>query len=253
MNTIALITGATSGIGRATAEKLAQNGYDLIITGRRNDRLTELTGQLKKYNVQVMSLCFDIRDRAAVNEAFNSLSEAWKQVDILVNNAGLAAGLDYIYQGDVEDWEAMIDTNVKGLLYMSRCVTPIMVARKKGHVINISSIAGKEVYEKGSVYCATKHAVDALTRVMRLDLVHHNIKVSSISPGAAETEFSLVRFKWDEQRAKDVYKGLAPMTGEDIAEAIYFIITRPPHINIGDMLITCAQQGNVTTFAREHN
>ena len=205
---IALITGATSGFGKAIALKFAEHGYDVIITGRREDRLSQLEHIIKDtYSVKVFTLCFDVRDKLITNQELNSLPHDWKEVDVLVNNAGLASGLSAIQDGDINDWELMIDTNVKGLLYVSRTVMPWMVKRNKGHIINIGSIAGKEVYPKGNVYCATKHAVDAISKAMRIDMLPHGIKVTAIHPGAAETEFSLVRFKGDADKAKQVYNG----------------------------------------------
>ena len=238
MKRIALITGATAGIGEATAEILAENGFNLILTGRRADRLEELKTKLEnKTGCKTVILSFDIRDKKATEEAFQSLSEYWKNVDVLINNAGLAAGLAPIDEGDVDDWERMIDTNLKGLLYITRLVTPFMVKRGSGHIINLSSIAGKEAYAMGNVYCASKHAVQSLTQGMRIDLVKHGIKVSSVAPGAVETEFSMVRFKGDEQKANDVYKGFTPLYARDIAETILFMVTRPAHVNIDDVLI----------------
>jgi 3-hydroxy acid dehydrogenase / malonic semialdehyde reductase len=246
-----LITGASAGFGKATAELFAANGWNIIITGRRKVRLELLERQLReKYDVNVLSLVFDVRNNADVKTVFSNLPENWNEIDVLINNAGLAAGLSSIQEGAVDDWEQMIDTNVKGLLYVTRAVAPLMQARKKGHIVNIGSIAGKEVYANGNVYCATKHAVDALTKAMRIDLLQHNIKVSQIAPGMAETEFSLVRFKGDEQRAKSVYAGLQPLTAEDIAETIFWVVNRPAHVNINDILIMPAAQANSTTVNR---
>lgn len=251
MRRIALITGATAGIGNATAHKLAGNNYNLIITGRRKDLLDNLKKELGiKYKCDVLTLNFDVRDPKQVDEMINSLPESWKKIDVLVNNAGLAAGLNPIQSGDMADWEQMIDTNVKGLLYITRKVSPLMIENGHGHIINISSIAGKEVYENGNVYCATKHAVDALTKAMRIDLLKHSIKVTSISPGAVDTEFSIVRFKGDNERAAKVYEGFTPLFADDVAEAILFAVTRPAHVNINDMLIMPASQANATTFHR---
>ncbi len=247
---IALVTGATAGIGQATAIMLAKNNYDLIITGRRMPRLVELKEKLEKeYKAKVYILNFDIRQRLEIESVIEEMPKEWKNIDILVNNAGLAAGLDYIYEADIYDWERMIDTNVKGLLYISRYFMPIMIKRQKGHIINISSIAGKEVYQKGSVYCATKHAVEAITKAMRMELLPYGIKVSSIAPGMVETEFSIVRLK-DEQKAKDVYKGLTPLTAQDIAEVVEFIINRPDHVNINDIVVMPKMQANSTTVLR---
>jgi NADP-dependent 3-hydroxy acid dehydrogenase YdfG len=243
MNTIALITGASAGIGRATAELLARNDFDIIITGRRAKNLETLEEEIRsKTAVDVLSLAFDIRDPEAVQSAWSSLQGKWKNVDVLVNNAGLAAGLNKIHEGSLEDWEQMIDTNIKGLLYITRLVSPGMVERGKGHVINLGSIAGKEAYENGNVYNATKFAVDGLTRAMRIDLVDYGIKVTAIHPGAVETEFSMVRFKGDTKKANKVYEGYTPLYAEDIAEAILFAVTRPPHVNVNDMLIMPTSQ-----------
>jgi len=250
----ALVTGATSGIGRSTAIMLAQHGYDLIITGRRNDRLDELKQLIESENrVEVLTLNFDIRDYEATKAAIDGLPLRWKTIDLLVNNAGLAAGLDTIQEGKLEKWEQMIDTNVKGLLYISQLVIPLMIARSEGHIVNIGSIAGKEVYLKGNVYCASKHAVDALTKGMRIDLLPHNIRVSSVSPGAVETEFSIVRFDGDVEAANRVYDGFIPLSPDDIAEAILFVVGRPKHVNINDILIMPTAQGNATTIFRQPN
>ncbi|WP_340111084.1 SDR family NAD(P)-dependent oxidoreductase [Maribellus mangrovi] len=248
MNRIALITGATSGIGEATAEVLAKNDFDLILTGRRKDRLEELQ---KKLNCETILLAFDIQDKEATEAAFISLPEKWKNIDVLINNAGLAVGMETIDQGNIDDWERMIDTNIKGLLYMTRLVSPIMVERRSGHIINLSSIAGKEAYAMGNVYCATKHAVEGLTRGMRIDLVKHGIKVSSVAPGAVETEFSMVRFKGNKSKADDVYKGFTPLFANDIAETVLFIVTRPAHVNIDDVLIMPTAQALSRVINRE--
>ena len=249
---VALITGATAGFGKATAILLAKNGYDLILCGRRKDRLDELEETIKKnYDSKVISLCFDIRNYDAVKTAIASVSSNAEPIDILINNAGLASGLSNIHEGNIEDWEKMIDTNVKGLLYMTRCIAPSMIARKKGHIINVGSIAGKEVYINGNVYCATKFAVDALNKAMRIELVSHGIKVSSINPGMAETEFSLVRFHGDEERAKNVYKGIDALSAEDIAETIFWIISRPAHVNINELIIMPAAQASTSVTIRK--
>lgn len=251
MGKIALITGATAGIGEATATRLAKEGYDLIITGRRKDRLNRLKDSLEKdFNSKVWALCFDVREKDAVNKNLNSLPDQWKNIDVLVNNAGLAVGKDPIQEGDIDDWERMIDTNIKGLLYITRTITPWMVERKKGHIINVASIAGKEVYPAGNVYCATKHAVDALSRAMRLDLVEHGIKVTNIAPGLVETEFSVVRFKGDQEKADKVYEGYQPLTAEDIADVIWFTASRPAHVNIADVLITATAQASSTVVVK---
>lgn len=245
MRKIALVTGASAGIGKATAQKLAENKFNIIITGRRLKQLEELKNELGiKYKSDVHILNFDIRNQEETSNAIDSLPEAWKKIDVLVNNAGLSVGLDHIQDGNIDDWERMIDTNVKGLLYITRKVAPLMIARNSGHIINITSIAGKEVYEKGNVYCATKFAVDALTKGMRIDLLNHNIKVTSIAPGMAETEFSVVRFKGDKDRADQVYQGFTPLNGEDVADAILYAISRPAHVNISDMLIMPTAQAN---------
>ena len=253
MKPIAIITGATAGIGRATAEILAKNDYDIIITGRRIEKLDEVEEQIRlKTEADVLSLAFDIRDQDAVLKACAQLTGKWENVDVLVNNAGLAAGMSHIHEGSVDDWEQMIDTNIKGLLYITRNISPGMVKRQKGHIINIGSIAGKEAYEKGNVYNATKFAVDGLTQGMRIDLVDHGIKVTSIDPGAVETEFSLVRFKWDSEKANQVYDGFTPLYAEDIAEGILFVVTRPPHVNIDDMLIMPTAQGRSRKINRKN-
>ena len=245
-NPVAFITGATSGIGEATARLLADRSMRLVLCGRRKERLEELQKELTlKADVQILS--FDIRDRKAVEKAVASLPEEWQAIDILVNNAGNAHGLSPIHEGDIDDWDAMIDINVKGLLYVSRSIIPGMVKRKKGHIINIGSIAGKEVYPNGNVYCASKYAVDALNQGMRLDLNQYGIKVASVNPGLVETEFSLVRFKGDVERAKQIYQGYQPLTALDIAEIIVFMITRPAHVNISDLLVFPTAQASATT------
>lgn len=248
---LVIITGATSGIGKSTAELFAKNGHDLIITGRREDRLKELKKQLETNNkIKVTTLCFDIRELSEVENAIAKLSIENKKIDVLVNNAGLAAGLSAIQSGNIDHWERMIDTNVKGLLYISRAISNLMIENKKGHIINIGSIAGKEVYANGNVYCATKHAVDALSKSMRIDLLAHNIKVTAINPGMVETEFSIVRFDGDEDKAKKVYAGLQPLKPEDIAETIYWVAHRPPHVNINDIIIMPTVQATATNVIR---
>jgi NADP-dependent 3-hydroxy acid dehydrogenase YdfG len=242
-NRVVLITGATSGIGEATARLLAKNNFDLIICGRRKDRLTKLAKDLP---AKVEMLSFDVRDRNAVSKALSG-----KKVDVLINNAGNAHGLDPIQSGNVDDWDAMMDINVKGLLYVTREILPAMVERKSGHVINIGSIAGKEVYPGGNVYSASKFAVDAITRSMRIDLNAANIKVTGIHPGMVETEFSLVRFKGDESRASNVYKGVKPLVAEDIADVILFTLTRPEHVVIADLVIFPTAQASATTVKRD--
>ena len=252
MRRIALITGATAGIGKASARLLAENDFDLIITGRRAENLKNLKNELEsKTKAKIKSLCFDIRNRNEVLEALKDVSGEWEKVDVLINNAGLAVGLHHIQEGVVDDWERMIDTNLKGLLYISREISKGMVERNSGHILNIGSIAGKEAYEKGNVYVATKHAVDALSRAMRIDLVQYGIKVTNIAPGAVDTEFSTVRFKGDKERADGVYKGFTPLYAEDVAEAILFALTRPPHVNINDLLIMPAAQASATVIRRE--
>ncbi|POY38327.1 NAD(P)-dependent oxidoreductase [Solitalea longa] len=245
MRKIAMITGATSGIGEASANIFAKNGYHLIITGRREERLQKLAEQLKvDYKIDVLPLVFDVRKLEEVKAAVEVLNDDWKQIDVLLNNAGLSIGLEPIQQGGFEDWETMIDTNVKGLLYVTRLISPLMVQRKSGHIINLGSIAGKETYANGNVYCATKHAVDSLNKAMRIDLLPHNIKVTAINPGAVETEFSIVRFKGDVEKAKNVYKGFEPLTATDIADTIYYVASLPPHVNINDLTIMPTAQAS---------
>jgi NADP-dependent 3-hydroxy acid dehydrogenase YdfG len=254
MNKLALITGATSGIGKATSIKLASIGYDLIITGRRSERLESLATSLKKqHNIRVKTLVFDIRVNSETDTAISTLEGGWTNIDLLVNNAGLAAGAAPIQEGLWSDWEQMIDTNIKGLLYISKLIIPFMIERKKGQIINISSIAGKEVYANGNVYCATKHAVEAITKGMRIDLLKYGIKVSSVSPGMVETEFSIVRYHGDKSKADEVYKGLTPLFAEDIADTIEFIVTRPPHVNINDILIMPTAQASAFYNHREES
>ena len=252
MNKIILITGATSGIGEATALLLSRHNFDLILTGRRAEKLKKLKQKIESEgDARVFTLNFDIRSRQETTTAIEGLPEEWKNIDILINNAGLAAGLSTIDEGSIDDWEQMIDTNVKGLLYISRAVSAEMVKRKQGHIINISSIAGKETYPSGNVYCATKHAVESLTKGMRLDLLQHGIKVSSVAPGAVDTEFSLVRFKGDKKRAEKVYEGFTPLYAKDIAETILFVVTRPAHVNIDDILVMPAAQAFSRDFDRK--
>ena len=254
MSKIVFITGATSGFGEACAYKFAANGYDLILNGRRSDRLQTLADALeKKYNVAVLQLPFDVQNEKAVFNAVKNMPADWQAIDVLINNAGLALGRDYFEEGNTNDWNTMIDTNVKGFLYVAKAVSQLMVLRKQGHIINMGSVAGKQVYEKGNVYCASKFAVDAISQSMRIDLLRHNIKVTCINPGAAETEFSLVRFKSDEGTAKKIYDGLKPLTGEDVAEVIYYCTTLPPHVCINDLSITCTQQADAIFFNRQTN
>jgi NADP-dependent 3-hydroxy acid dehydrogenase YdfG len=247
---IALITGATSGIGEATARLLAVHGFNLILCGRRKDRLAVLEKELSA-GTEVTTLSFDVRDKAAVKKSIASLSDKWKGIDILINNAGNAHGLDPIQSGNEEDWDAMIDINVKGLLYVSREILPGMVERKSGHIINLGSIAGKEAYANGNVYCGSKFAVDAISQGMRIDLNAYGIKVTAIHPGLVETEFSLVRFKGDEARASNVYKGMQPLKGEDIADLILFALTRPAHVVIADLIVLPTAQASATIVRRD--
>lgn len=251
MTKLALITGASSGIGEATARKLASMGYDLILTARRANRLEQIAEQIRsEHNVEVQTLIFDVRDESACEEHLAQISTE-RPIDVLVNNAGLAAGLEHIDVGSTEDWNAMIDTNIKGLLYVSRIVSRRMVAAQHGHIVNLGSIAGTQPYENGAVYCASKHAVHAISQSMRSDLVAHGIKVSEVRPGMVETEFSVVRFHGDEERAKGVYKGVTPLTGSDIAEVIGWIVSQPAHVNIDDVLITPQQQANAYLTVRK--
>jgi NADP-dependent 3-hydroxy acid dehydrogenase YdfG len=247
-----LITGATAGFGEATARMFAENNWNLIITGRRAERLAQLKSELAHFPIAIETLCFDVRDERQVNEAIQSLSETVKNnIHILVNNAGLAVGRSPIADGLTDDWNRMIDTNIKGLLYVTKAVVPILQKNGSGHIVNLGSIAGKEVYAGGNVYCATKHAVDALSRSMRIDLVNDGIKVTNIAPGAAETEFSLVRFKGDEQTAKSVYDGFDPLQAIDIADAIYYVCTRPKHVTINDLVIMPTAQASSTVFNKK--
>jgi 3-hydroxy acid dehydrogenase / malonic semialdehyde reductase len=248
---VVLITGATAGIGEACAHKFAAAGCRLIITGRRNDRLANLEKVLKEqYGNEVLVRCFDVRNREETLQQLNNLPHAFEQVDVLINNAGLASGFGPIQDGDFDDWDRMIDTNVKGLLNVSKVIMQGMVSRKKGHIINIASIAGKEAYPNGNVYCASKHAVDALSKTMRIDLLPHGIRVTNIAPGMAETEFSLVRFHGDAGRAANVYKGIEPLTGKDIAEVVFFTAALPENINLNDIVITPRFQANATQAIR---
>jgi 3-hydroxy acid dehydrogenase/malonic semialdehyde reductase len=252
MTKIALITGATAGIGEACANVFAREGYNLILTGRRLDRLEKLAAHLNdKYNVEVAVSSFDVRNREQVIENLEGLPAKWKKVNVLVNNAGLSQGLDPIQKGSYDDWDTMIDTNVKGLLYVSRVVSNWMIDNGHGHIVNLGSIAGKEVYANGNVYCATKHAVDALNKGMRIDLLPYGIKVTAVHPGAVETEFSEVRFKGDKERAKKVYEGFEPLAALDIAETIWFVASRPAHVNINDLVIMPTAQANAGTIFRK--
>ena len=246
MNRTVLITGATSGIGQSCAVQFAKNNFNLILTGRRLDRLTALKASLEEqYHCAVQILCFDVRHLEETKQAIASIDTTrFPVIDILINNAGLASGMSTIDEGDYDDWNVMIDTNVKGLLHVSREVMPMMKRQGVGHIVNISSTAGKDVYAKGNVYCATKHAVDALSKSMRIDLLPYGIKVTSVNPGACETEFSLVRFKGDEDRANAVYDGFTPLTPSDVADAIYYACTLPTHVCINDLTLTCLTQAN---------
>ena len=252
MSKVILITGATSGFGKAIAEKFAKEGYTVCITGRRADRLYALKNELEtKYGVKVIALTFDVRDSKQVAAAMDEFRKQTDRVDILVNNAGLASGLSTIDEGNLEDWEVMIDTNVKGLLYMTRQIAPMMREQTNGHIINIGSTAGKSVYKNGNVYCATKFAVDALSQATRIDMLPYGIKVTAINPGMAETEFSLVRFKGDEERASNMYKGVRPLRADDIADIAWYCATLPPHVCINDLTVTCLTQVNSVYHIKE--
>jgi 3-hydroxy acid dehydrogenase/malonic semialdehyde reductase len=245
MKRIVFITGATSGIGRACAEKFAANGDHLIINGRRKERLEELKNQLvEKYKVDILCTPFDVQNKNEVFECINQFPEKWKSPDILINSAGLALGRDTFDEADITDWEIMINTNMKGLLYVSKAVLPSMIKRNSGHIINLGSTAGNEVYERGNVYCATKSAVEAISSAMRIDLLPHHVKVTNVKPGAVETEFSLVRFKGDEETADKVYDGLVPLTPEDVADTIFYCASLPPNVCINDLTMTCTAQAN---------
>jgi 3-hydroxy acid dehydrogenase/malonic semialdehyde reductase len=249
---IALITGATSGIGAACARTFAQEGYNLVLVGRRAALLEQITKELEHaHQIVIKSLVADVREKQSITGVLESLPEEWKKVDVQINNAGLSQGLDPIDKGDTDDWDTMIDTNVKGLLYVTKVVSNWMISQGAGHIINIGSIAGKEVYPNGNVYCATKHAVDALNKGMRMDLLPYGIKVTAINPGMVETEFSIVRFKGDAQRAKSVYEGLEPLMAQDIADAIWFVSSRPAHVNINDMLIMPTAQASASLISKK--
>ncbi|HEY4206406.1 MAG TPA: SDR family oxidoreductase [Puia sp.] len=246
-----LITGATAGIGEACAQLFAAQGYRLILAARRKDRLEKLAERLgTQYKAGLMTLILDVRDKKAVTGCLENLPDDWRQVDVLINNAGLSLGLEPLQQGNTDDWDTMIDTNIKGLLYVTKIVSQWMVRQKSGHIINIGSIAAKETYPNGNIYCATKHAVDSLSKAMRIDLLPYGVKVTAIHPGPAETEFSQVRFKGDTERAKKMYEGYQPLTAEDIAETIWFAISRPAHVNISDLLIMPAAQATATIIHR---
>ena len=245
MKRIVFITGATSGIGRACAEKFAANGDNLIINGRRKERLEELKTQLEeKYKVDILCAPFDVQNKNEVFESINQFPDKWKSSDVLINSAGLALGRDTFDEADITDWETMLNTNVHGLLYVSKAVLPSMIKNKSGHIINLGSTAGNEVYERGNVYCATKSAVEAISKAMRIDLLPHHIKVTNIKPGAVETEFSLVRFKGDEETADKVYNGIVPLTPEDVADTIFYCASLPPNVCINDLTMTCTAQAN---------
>ncbi len=251
-NKIIFVTGATAGIGKATVELFAQNNWDVIITGRRQERLVELQTQLQeKYGIKVLSLNFDVRDLVQVQQQITNLPEEWRSIDVLLNNAGLGLGHGPFQEADINDWEVMLDTNVKGLLYMSRLISPLMIKNKKGHIINISSIAGKQVYAGGHVYCASKFAVDALCKAMRIDLLKYQIRVTSINPGMVETDFSLVRFKGNEEKASTMYDGYQALTAHDIADNVWYAATRPPHVNINEIIVTPTAQANAYHLVRD--
>lgn len=248
MSKIILITGASSGLGKATAEKFAAEGWNLILTARRKEKLAVVVNDIeKKYGVKTLSLIFDVQDKKAVFEHLENLPKEWQAINVLLNNAGLALGRDPFEDANLEDWETMIDTNLKGLLYASKAVLPFIIAQK-GHIINIGSTAGKEVYKDGNVYCATKHAVDAISKAQRIDLLQHQVKVTAIHPGAVETDFSLVRFKGDTTKADAVYAGYTPLNAKDIADTIWYVANTPEHVCINDLVITCTAQGNSTTI-----
>ncbi|WP_448697620.1 SDR family NAD(P)-dependent oxidoreductase [Mucilaginibacter sp. AW1-3] len=251
MSKIALITGATAGIGEACAHTFAREKYNLVLTGRRADRLETLSKKLtEQYGVEVIALVFDVRERDIVIAKLEELPSQWKKVDVLINNAGLSQGLDPIQNGKYSDWETMIDTNVKGLLYVSKVVSNWMIENKSGHIINMGSIAGKEIYANGNVYCASKAAVDFLNKGMRVDLLPYGIRVTAIHPGAVETEFAQIRFHGDKERAKKVYEGIIPLVAEDVAETIWFVASRPAHVNINEIIMVPTAQANATTFFR---
>lgn len=251
MKKTVFITGATSGFGEACAHKFAANQYRLILNGRRTERLEQLQQKLQQYGTESLLLPFDVQNQKAVFTALENVPIAWKEIDVLINNAGLALGRDFFQDADLEDWNTMIDTNVKGLLYVSKAVVPLMIQNKGGHIINVGSIAGKEVYERGNVYCASKHAVDAISKAMRIDLLGHCIKVTAIHPGAADTEFSIVRFKGATDAAKKVYEGYQPLSALDVADVIFYTTTLPSHVCINDLILTCTQQANSVYLDKE--
>jgi len=252
MNKTIVISGATSGIGASCAHVFAKENYRLILCGRRQDRLNKLVETLtNQYGPHFMALCFDVRNHEGVYNAIQSLPKEWKNIDILINNAGLARGLSTIQEGNTGYWDQMIDTNIKGLLYLTRAIVPGMVERQSGHIINIGSIAGREAYPNGNVYCATKAAVDSLSKSMRIDLLPHGIKVTQIAPGAAETEFSMVRFDGDAEKAANVYKGFQPLTPDDVADAVRYVATLPAHVNVNDMLLMPTAQASAGIFNKK--
>lgn len=252
MDKIILITGATAGLGRAIAEKFAEEKWNCIITGRRAEKLHALADNLRNdHGIRVLSLVFDVQDRNAVFHHLGNLPEEWQAIDVLVNNAGLALGRDHFDQADLDDWETMLNTNVKGLLYASRAILPYMTKNGAGHIINIGSIAGKAVYDKGNVYCASKAAVDSLSQSMRIELLQHKIKVTAIHPGAVETEFSMVRFKGDAEKAGQVYEGYQPLSASDIADIAWWTATLPPHVCINDLVVTPTAQADALHFHKE--
>lgn len=249
MTSLAFITGATSGIGEACAHLFAEKNFNLIITGRRQDRLEKLkTELLKKFNIQIATLCFDVTKKDQVFNALESLPVEFQSIDILINNAGLSQDLTPLQDGSIDDWDRMIDTNIKGLLYVSKAIMPWMIAKEKGHIINISSIAGKETYPNNNAYCASKYAVESISKTMRVDLLKHNIKVTNIAPGAVNTEFSTVRFKGDKNRADSTYNGFTPLNAKDIADAIFYCASLPSHVNINDMVIMPTAQASTGHF-----
>lgn len=250
---VALITGATSGIGEACARKFANGGYDLVITGRNVDRLKAVEQEARQLGADVLALEFDVRDRKAAAAAIESLKGKWAVIDVLINNAGLALGLDKEYEGDLDDWETMVDTNVKGLLTMTRLIVPGMVERNKGHVINIGSVAGDAAYAGGSVYCATKAAVKAITDGLRIDVAHTAVRVTNVKPGLVETNFSVIRFHGDKQRADNVYKGIKPLTGDDIADVAFYAASAPEHVQVAEVLVLATHQANGTVVDRNHD
>jgi len=252
MNRTIFITGATSGFGEACARKFAASGDRLILTGRRKERLTTLKEELEeRHGIQVLALVFDVQEREAVFSAIAALPEAWRRINILINNAGLALGRDFFDDASLEDWETMIDTNVKGLLYVSKAVLPLMIPVGNGHIINLGSVAAKDIYEKGNAYCGSKAAVDVISHAMRIDLLRHGIKVTAIHPGAAETEFSNVRFKGDASLAKKIYEGFTPLTAEDVADVIHYCAGLPPHVCINDLVMTCTAQADGIYFHKK--